>query len=40
VALRAQLAPVVETFDRVWYGYAPLDAGGFEQYRRTVEAVG
>jgi hypothetical protein len=40
VALRAQLALVVETFDRVWYGYAPLDAGGFEQYRRTVEAVG
>jgi hypothetical protein len=39
-ALRAQLAPVVETFDRVWYGYAPLDAPGFEQYRRTVEDVG
>lgn len=38
--LRRQLAPVVETFDRVWYGHAPLDAAGFAAYREQVEALG
>lgn len=37
--LRSRLLPIVETFDRVWYGYAPLDAQGFEAYRRQVEAL-
>lgn len=39
-ALRAQLAPVVETFDRVWYGDLPLDAAAFAEYRARVEALG
>lgn len=37
--LRNRLLPIVETFDRVWYGYAQLDAQGFEAYRRQVEAL-
>lgn len=38
-ALREALRPVVETFDRVWYGEAPLDADGFAAYQRQVEAL-
>jgi hypothetical protein len=38
-ALRARLRPVVETFDRVWYGKAPLDAEGFASYERAVAAL-
>ncbi len=37
--LRARLAPIVETFDRVWYGHTPLDAGSFAAYRAQVEAL-
>jgi len=37
--LRSRLLPIVETFDRVWYGYTPLDAPDFEAYRRQVEAL-
>ncbi len=37
--LRNRLLPIVETFDRVWYGYAQLDAQSFEAYRRQVEAL-
>ena len=32
-ALRERLRPVVETFDRVWYGHLPLDADSFAAYR-------
>lgn len=37
--LREQLRPIVETFDRVWYGYIPLDAESFAAYRHQVEAL-
>jgi hypothetical protein len=38
-ALRARLQPVVETFDRVWYGHMTLDAESFAAYRAQVEAL-
>lgn len=38
-ALRAQLVPIIETFDRVWYGYATLDAESFARYRQQVEGL-
>jgi hypothetical protein len=38
-ALRERLRPIVETFDRVWYGHAALDAEGFAAYRAHVEAL-
>ncbi len=38
-ALRERLRPVVETFDRVWYGHVPLDAESFAAYRTQVEAL-
>jgi Domain of unknown function (DUF4129) len=38
-ALRERLRPVVETFDQVWYGHAPLDAQSFALYRAQVEAL-
>ena len=38
-ALRERLRPVVETFDRVWYGHVPLDAESFAAYRAQVEAL-
>lgn len=34
--LRERLTPVVETFDRVWYGAAPLDAERFAAYEQQV----
>lgn len=37
--LRARLAPIIETFDRVWYGYAPLDAASFAAYQQQVEGL-
>ena len=37
--LREQLRPVVETFDRVWYGHATVDAASFAAYRAQVEAL-
>lgn len=37
--LRTQLVPIIETFDRVWYGYAPLDAQGFAAYQQQVERL-
>ena len=33
------LKPVVDTFERVWYGQRPLDAAGFEAYEREVAAL-
>jgi hypothetical protein len=38
-ALSARLAPVVETFDRVWYGHLPIDAETFAAYQRQVEEL-
>jgi hypothetical protein len=38
-ALRERLRPVVETFDRVWYGDLALDAVGFAAYERDVAAL-
>jgi hypothetical protein len=35
--LRARLLPIVETFDQVWYGHAPLDAERFRAYQQQVE---
>jgi hypothetical protein len=37
--LYGRLLPVVETFDRVWYGHDQLDRETFEAYRRQVERV-
>ena len=34
--LRAKLTPIIETFDRVWYGYLPLDSESFAAYERQV----
>jgi hypothetical protein len=36
-ALRERMAPIVETFDRVWYGHLPIDAESFAAYERQVE---
>jgi hypothetical protein len=36
-ALAAVLSDVVEVFDRVWYGYHPLDEPSFQRYAATVE---
>jgi hypothetical protein len=33
------LEPIVETFDRVWYGFEPLTRGEFDVYRERVEKV-
>ncbi|MCB9136213.1 MAG: DUF4129 domain-containing protein, partial [Anaerolineales bacterium] len=35
--LAAPLQEVVETFDRVWYGYQEVDAPTFEHYAERVE---
>lgn len=34
-----ELLPVVETFERVWYGHRPLDDAGFREYERQVNAM-
>src|SRR5207247_663212 len=33
------LQPIVETFDRTWYGFEPISTQEFEAYRRRVEQV-
>ncbi len=38
-ALLARLTPVIETFDLVWYGHAPIDESAFAAYRRQIEAL-
>ena len=38
-ALRERMTPIVETFDRVWYGHLPIDAEAFAVYQRQVEAL-
>lgn len=37
--LRTRLTPIIETFDRVWYGYMPLDAQRFAEYQQQVEEL-
>jgi hypothetical protein len=37
--LRRQLSPIVETFDRVWYGYLPLTDNDFNTYQQQVETL-
>jgi hypothetical protein len=37
--LRARMAPIVDTFDRVWYGHMPIDADNFAAYREQIEAL-
>ncbi len=38
-ALRERMTPIVETFDRVWYGHLPIDADSFAVYQQQVEAL-
>lgn len=38
-ALTARLAPVIETFDRVWYGHTTIDESAFIAYRQQIEAL-
>jgi hypothetical protein len=38
--LRAALGPIVDIFDRVWYGHDQLDDVTFEEYRARVEQIG
>ena len=33
------LAPIVDTFEQVWYGHRPLDAAAFDEYERQVRAL-
>lgn len=37
--MHARLAPVIETFDRVWYGHAAIDEQTFETYQRQIDAL-
>jgi Domain of unknown function (DUF4129) len=37
--LRDHMTPIVETFDRVWYGHLPIDAESFAVYQQQVEAL-
>ena len=38
-ALRERMTPIVETFDRVWYGHLPIDAESFAVYQRQVDEL-
>jgi hypothetical protein len=33
------LSPVVHTFDRVWYGFAPVDESLYQDFRQNVERL-
>jgi uncharacterized protein DUF4129 len=37
--MRDALKPIVETFDRIWYGFVPITASEFEAYQREVETI-
>jgi len=37
--LLLRLKPVIETFDQVWYGHAPVDASLFAAYRQQIETL-
>jgi len=34
-----RLRPVVNTFERVWYGFAPVDEALYQEFRRNVESL-
>lgn len=38
-ALQGHLAPIIDTFDRVWYGHAPIDDASFAAYQQQVAAL-
>jgi hypothetical protein len=38
-ALAERLRPVVEEFDRVWYGFASVDEAEYEEYQRQIGRV-
>ncbi len=38
-ALASALAPIVETFDRVWYGFANVTPDEFAEFRRRVQEM-
>ena len=38
-ALRARMAPIVDTFDQVWYGHVPIDAAAFAAYQEQIAAL-
>lgn len=40
LGLSDSFTEVVEVFDRVWYGYQPLDQAGYENYSEAVAQVG
>jgi hypothetical protein len=35
----AALEPIVETFDRTWYGFEPISPQAFDEYRQRVEGI-
>jgi len=37
--LAGHLRPVIETFDRVWYGFQPVDQDSYNQYTEQVAAL-
>ncbi len=37
--LRDRLRPIIDTFDRVWYGYAQIDADRFAHYEQQIQAL-
>lgn len=37
--LRGRLVPIIATFDRVWYGHAPITPAELDTYRAQVEAL-
>ncbi len=37
--VRDLLHPIVETFDRVWYGLAPVDEAAYRQFRQRVDQL-
>jgi hypothetical protein len=37
--LSAKLRPIVDTFDRVWYGHNELTADDYAQYRRQIDTL-
>lgn len=37
--LASHLLPVIETFDRVWYGFQPVDEATYTQYTEQVEML-
>jgi hypothetical protein len=36
---RSALEPIVDTFDRTWYGFGTVDQAEFEKYQRQVESL-